>query len=1722
MSISNGSAQSRDELLDQVVLDYLEAVERGRVPDWQEWLARHPELAAELAGFLDDQEKVTRWTAPLREAARPADGPASDPNRTPADSSSPPLLTKVGPFGDFVLLEEIARGGMGVVYKARQLSLDRLVAVKMILAGELAAPADVLRFHSEAVAAANLDHPHIVPIYEVGERGGQHFFSMRLIEGGNLAQSMAGGNWALGAKDQPRRAARLMATVARAVYHAHQHGILHRDLKPANILLDAHGQPHVTDFGLAKRVEGDSALTQSGAVLGTPSYMPPEQATGHKGVVTTAADVYSLGAVLYELLTGRPPFKAKTPLDTLLEVLEREPERPRALNPRLDRDLETICLKCLEKDPRKRYASADALAHDLERWLNREPIRARRTSAWERAFKWARRRPAAAALLAVACLAPLLLVIGLVIVNLRINEAHRNTQDALDKLKIQNDKTDELLAGEKQALVERTRLLDREKQALKDRTAALDQLKTEQANLQQTSYHQAILLADRETEATHTARLEQLLDSCPPRLRHWEWYRLYRQAHGERLLRRHPGASILAWSPDGKELSTFAPPNVSAGGWQSQVWDAATGKLVHTFRAAKATALEMPTLSPDGKRLAGLARPSVGDEVGMAIGGLLSQMTSGKPLRQGPTLKVVDVATGLETRLAGKDVALGYYPVAWSRDGQRLAAIQADGQSIAVWDAATGARLATLKEPPGNALVFTSQGFRRTNANNQGGQLSWAPDGRHLAVTNFAHATVWDVDAGRELFQLFQDEGDNVSSLRWSPDGHRLAAGWTHWLPGPGEQNGPTFVKVWDTATGGELVRLRCAERSANVVFAWSADGQRIAAAANDYNGPPDVKIWDAAGGKELLALTGVGSHLNTLAFSPDGLSLVLHGQDQSARVWSTQSGKQVCQLQGSTLTLTDEPWSPDSKHLTGNLIASGGELVPKVWDAASGAEVLSLKPRDRAIDRVAWSPDGKRLATLEAGTIKVWDVPVQAVATNGVWSPDGRRVATTEGNYYGGVIAVHDAVTGAGPHYADHAGGPVGFVNWSPDGTRLATASADYTARIWDPAGGKERLTLRPDGGPVVAVWWGDGGKRLITLGSVQSYGSSRLRLWDATTGKETLTLHGTYGLDANNFRHRVVVDARGRYLAAIGFNKGPGPDMGFYDGSLRVWDLFSGSQVAAVANFGAYALALSADGRRLAAYGYPYTGGYVVKLWELGKGGLRELRTLSTPDLGGGFLIGMPMLAFDATGRRLAVASSPGGNGPVAIWDHAAGKAIRLKQPVTVAELSWRPDGKRLLTLGNATATIWDAASGEPLRTLRRDAGEVDIAAAGWSPNGRYVAAVVQQRSQGGERFLIKLWDADTGALVGKFRDTHTGRVAHLAWGPDGKLLATGSYDQTARVWDVASGRSDLTIRGHQGDVTADGSQASGSQQYTPNSLGWQHQLQVPVTAWSADGRRLATASRFYLSANGQWQWFSKVRIWDPAKGETHRTLPGPGPMVVEMAWSRDGRRLATVSAREAGNVVRFGGANASKADAKVWDAATGNLLCAFVIDREIFWSGGFPNNNPEVARLAFRPDGRRIAAESGKTVKVWDVASGKEVLALKDRAAAPLAWSEDGRRLATLSRQEPQAPVPGGRPPGPVEEPQNPLIAIHDADTGAVLGKPISYRGAVQALLWGPEGNRLFIGGRNRLVTVWDPATGTELLKLAGPAARLSWAPDGRTLVSSDYNGAKIWEVAARNDN
>ncbi|MBI3862376.1 MAG: serine/threonine protein kinase [Planctomycetia bacterium] len=372
---------SHDERLAELLAGLVEEARGGRNPDIEAVAREHPELAVELrelwgvAALADDLA--------IQSGAAQGDGLPTATRAGPTSNAGAGPAAATGVIGNYTLLDKIGEGGMGVVYRARQNNLGRVVAVKMIQRGALASSADVARFRAEAAAAANLEHPQIVPVYEVGEHEGLPYFSMKHVAGTTLAKLLAEGPL------PPRTTAELLLPVCRAIAHAHQQGIIHRDLKPSNILIDADGQPLVSDFGLAKRIDVDRSagapaeaevLTRTGAILGTPSYMSPEQAAGSRGRVGPASDIYSLGAILYQCLTGRPPFQAASPVDVVMMVLEQDPVLPRILNPKADADLEMIALKCLQKPADLRYASAAALADDLAAYLANEPISARSTN----------------------------------------------------------------------------------------------------------------------------------------------------------------------------------------------------------------------------------------------------------------------------------------------------------------------------------------------------------------------------------------------------------------------------------------------------------------------------------------------------------------------------------------------------------------------------------------------------------------------------------------------------------------------------------------------------------------------------------------------------------------------------------------------------------------------------------------------------------------------------------------------------------------------------------------------------------------------------------------------------------------------------------------------------------------------------------------------------------------------------------------------------------------------------------------------------------------------------------------------------------------------------------------------------------------------------------------------------------------------------------------------
>jgi predicted Ser/Thr protein kinase len=506
----------------------------------------------------------------LRCALSNALEPAADTKTVrldPAELSN--LSSSVQPnhtrFGDYELLEEIARGGMGVVYKARQFSLDRIVAVKMILFGPLATADQVRRFRTEASAAGCLQHPNIAAVHDVGLHGNQHYLVMDYVDGPNLGHLVA---------DRPlpaRDAARYVKVIAEAVHYAHERGILHRDLKPSNVLIDSEDRPRVVDFGLAKRFTEDSSLTLSSNVLGSPSYMPPEQAGGGRLKVGRYSDVYSLGAVLYYLLTIRPPFQGETVAQTLSMVTNSEPLSPRLLNPAVPRDLETICLKCLEKEPTKRYATAQALAEELDRFARREPIKARPITRPERVWRWCRRKPTLAVLLAMINIVGALGVAGVI---WQWRRAELNAaSEAVHRREAQQKRAEAELQRER-AEGERIRADAQARNASESEQRARRLLYVSDMNLAQ----QALRL-------NNLGKARRLLDRHRPQageqdLRGWEWRYLWQSTRSDSLLtltnQPSPGFS-LSFSPDGKRLAV---------GWFNghvDLWDVPNRRLVRAL-----------------------------------------------------------------------------------------------------------------------------------------------------------------------------------------------------------------------------------------------------------------------------------------------------------------------------------------------------------------------------------------------------------------------------------------------------------------------------------------------------------------------------------------------------------------------------------------------------------------------------------------------------------------------------------------------------------------------------------------------------------------------------------------------------------------------------------------------------------------------------------------------------------------------------------------------------------------------------------------------------------------------------------------------------------------------------------------------------------------------------------------------------------------------------------
>lgn len=1025
-------------------------------------------------------------------------------------------------FGDYELMEEIGRGGMGVVYKARQKSLNRAVAVKMLQHGRFSEAGLVRRFRLEAEAAAHLEHPNIVPIYEIGEHDGQPFYAMRLIEGHSLDRELERGRTPM----PPARAARLIATIARAVHHAHQLGVLHRDLKPHNVLLDGSGEPHLTDFGLARTLESTraAALAQSGTISGTPSFMAPEQAAG-SGAITTAADIYSLGVMLFMLLTGRPPFVGATPVETLRMAMVEEPPQPRTLRPTLPRDLETICLKCLRKEPACRYGSAEALADDLDRWWRREPILARRVGGVERTWLWCRRQPLRAGLIAALVLTAL-----------------TGTGAVLDQW----------------------------------RRTALERRRAEEAAAlaRREQYNAHVALAQILIEQSQYIRAQQTLaEAGPESLRGWEWGWLMRACHRDSMTLSTDGmpltsvafssdGRLLAYGsfdqtarllelPSGRELHVLRGHNdlVFVGGFSSdgrqlvtaswdktvRVWDVTEGTTRHILEGHD-DVVYCAQFSPDDRWVA----------------------TGGKD----GTVRLWDAATGRFLRSAARYDDGSVMSIAWSHDGRWLAFAGGSGllavtrpAGVCLLDLATGsvrtlhghtATIPTIAFSSDSHFIATASWdgtaciadvtsaddlrpvFRQETVGPLFG-AAFSPDGTTLALAGAiqggASSSIVDLRTGRVIRSL-EGHSQPVRAVAFSRDGVCLA---TASFDGT--------AKLWSIPADADHASLESHEQAVWAVAA-SPDGRLVATGSADQT----AKVWDASD-QRLLATIRVGFPIVSLAFTADGARLITNGPENSARVWRIAASRQnyrddsrmVRQIRheagirpgGAPQQCNNNTHTTPSLDLIlrghagvvlavaadplGRWFATGAkDGSVRLWDAGDGSCTRTIDAHDDWVTSVNFSADGSRLVTASADrTAAIWSAETgrrlgvlsghEAAVLRAVFSPDGALVATGSADHTARLWNVQTSWQTGSRRCCTPFGAPlrghtdsVGGVTFSPSGDRLVTTGAglhlltgagrDSAIIVWDVATGHALARMRPHENQALSVAFTPDGRSLIT----------------------------------------------------------------------------------------------------------------------------------------------------------------------------------------------------------------------------------------------------------------------------------------------------------------------------------------------------------------------------------------------------------------------------------------------------------------------------------------------------------------------------------------------------------------------------------------------------------------------------------------------------------------
>jgi WD40 repeat protein/serine/threonine protein kinase len=1022
--------------------------------------------------------------------------PTSDPR--PVEGPG----TRIGPYK---LLQQIGEGGMGVVYMAEQEHpVRRRVALKIIKPG-LDSKQVVARFEAERQALAMMDHLHIAKVLDAGTTDtGRPYFVMELVHGVPITQFCDDHQLT------PRERLQLFVPVCQAIQHAHQKGIIHRDIKPSNVLVTLHDDkpvPKVIDFGVAKAIEQrlteKTLFTQFGAWVGTFEYMSPEQAQMNDLGVDTRSDIYSLGVLLYELLTGSTPLERErlrqAALDVLVKLIkEEEPPRPsvrlsssnnlpkiaaaRKTEPaklaKLVRgEIDWIVMKCLEKNRSRRYETANGLARDVERYLHDEPVEACPPSAGYRLRKFARkyRMP-----MTVAAAFALLLVVATVVAWLLAAWALAETRRANDRALEASSQWEAAQQAEGKAKEEAARAQKAEQERYRQWYAA-----TSHAMQQAWDSGQVVRLR------TLLAETERYPD------RGFEWYYFQRLCHLElqTFIGHRAAVTAVSWSPDGKRLATGSKDGTA------KVWDAASGQVLLTFHGHTGRVATV-CWSPDGKWLA----------------------TGSEDF----TAKVWEAATGRELlNLKGHRNMVTC--LCWSPDGKRLATASGD-QTAKVWETAGGRELFTFEGHKGPG--FTSAVL----------SVSWSPDSKQLATgSNDGTAKVWEASSGHELRTLRRQTGP-IRSVCWSPDGKWLATGsddgtvrvWdvaefsansatgreplalkghasevlsVSWSPdskqlATGSADGT--AKVWDVDS--ERVKLTVKGHTNEVLcVSWSPDGKRLATGSQDGT----AKVWEAVGGLELRTLKGHSHMVHSVCWSPDGKRLATGSHDDTAKIWETASCRELFTLRGHRHHVTSTSWSPDGKRL-----ATGSwDLTAKLWDAAGGQPLRTLEGHTSFIRSVSWSPDGKWLATgSNDGTAKIWD-PVRGEKpitlqghTGGIptvaWSPDGKWLATGSEDR---TAKIWEAASGRELFTLKGHTDLIESVSWSPDGKWLATGSEDGTTKIWEIAGHRARFTLKGHTGPVWSVSWSIDNKRLAT-GSRDG----TAKIWDAASGRQLLNLQG------------------------------------------------------------------------------------------------------------------------------------------------------------------------------------------------------------------------------------------------------------------------------------------------------------------------------------------------------------------------------------------------------------------------------------------------------------------------------------------------------------------------------------------------------------------------------------------------------------------------------------